>query len=69
MASRIVHVGYELPRYSQAYTQLTTGVWGMFHAALFDPVLPFLVGGQREVDVKATKDIDSTRVVVGNAAG
>jgi hypothetical protein len=65
---RVVHVAYELPRYAQAYTQLTSGIWGMFHSALFDPVLPFVVGGRREVDVKATKSIDSTRVVVGNAA-
>ena len=65
---RIVHIAYELPKYAQAYTQLTSGIWGMFHAALFDPVLPFLVGGRRAPDVKATKDINSTRVVVGNAA-
>ena len=65
---RVVHVSYDLPRYSQAYTQLTTGIWGMFHASLFDPVLPFLVGGRRDADVKATKDINSTRVVVGNSA-
>jgi len=65
---KVVHVAYELPRFSQAYTQLTNGIWGMFHAALFDPVVPFLVGGRRPVDVRATNNIDSTRVVVGNAA-
>ena len=65
---RVVHVSYELPKFAQAYTQLTTGIWGMFHSALFDPVLPFIVGGRRDVDVKATGSIDSTRVVVGNAA-
>lgn len=65
---RVVHIGYELPKFAQAYTQLTTGVWGMFHSALFDPVLPFIVGGRRAVDIKATGNADSTRVVVGNAA-
>jgi hypothetical protein len=67
---QVVHVSYELPKYSQAYTQLTTGVWGMFHSYLFDPVLPFIVGGRRKVDLKATKakGKESTRVVVGNAA-
>lgn len=65
---RVVHVAYELPRFAQAYTQLTNGIWGMFHSSLFDPVVPFLVGGRRPIDVRATKSIDSTRVVVGNAA-
>ena len=65
---RVVHIAYEMPRFAQAYTQLTSGIWGMLHSALFDPVLPFMVGGRRQVDVKATKDVNSTRVVVGNAA-
>lgn len=79
--TRIVHVEYDLSRFSQAYTQLTNGAWGMFHAQLFDPVLPFLIGGRRQIDLDAAKkgaiadddmsDLvvaagDSTRVVVGN---
>ena len=79
--TRVVHVAYALTRYSQAYTQLTTGAWGMFHAFLFDPVLPFLIGGRRQTDLDAVKkgarvdeemtDLvvssgDSTRVVLGN---
>jgi hypothetical protein len=79
--TRIVHVNYDLTRYSQAYTQLSNGIWGMFHALLFDPVLPFLVGGRRQIDLDAVKkgavaddamnDLvvakgDSTRVVLGN---
>jgi hypothetical protein len=79
--TRIIHVAYDLTRYSQAYTQLTNGIWGMFHASLFDPVLPFLIGGRRQVDLDAAKkgavadddmsDLviakgDSTRVVIGN---
>jgi hypothetical protein len=78
---RVVHVAYDLSRYSQAYTQLTTGAWGMFHALLFDPVLPFIIGGRRQIDLDAAKkgavadddmsDLvlakgDSTRVVIGN---
>lgn len=79
--TRIVHVSYELTRYAQAYTQLTNGAWGMFQALLFDPVMPFLIGGRRQVDLDAVKkgavadddmsDVvvaagDSTRVVLGN---
>jgi hypothetical protein len=66
----IIHIAYELPKYSQAFTQLTTGVWGMFHSYLFDPVLPFVVGGRREIDLRATKakGKEATRAVVGNAA-
>lgn len=66
----VAHIAYELPKYSQAYTQLTTGVWGMFHSYLFDPVLPFIVGGRRPADLKATKakGNESTRVMIGNSA-
>jgi hypothetical protein len=79
--TRIVHVAYELSRYSQAYTQLTNGAWGMFQSLFFDPVLPFLIGGRRQIDLDAVKkgavadddmsDLvitsgDSTRVVLGN---
>ncbi len=79
--TRIIHVAYDLSRYSQAYTQLTTGAWGMFQALFFDPVLPFLIGGRRQIDLDAVKkgavadddmsDLvvsagDSTRVVLGN---
>jgi len=79
--TRIVHIGYDLSRYSQAYTQLTNGAWGMFQALLFDPVVPFLIGGRRQLDLDAVnkgavadddmsdlvvKAGDSTRVVSGN---
>jgi hypothetical protein len=79
--TRIVHIGYDLTRYSQAYTQLTTGAWGMVQSILFDPVLPFLVGGRRQIDLNAVNKTatadddmsdlvvsagDSTRVVLGN---
>jgi hypothetical protein len=79
--TRVVHVGYRLDRYSQAFTQLTNGLWGMFHHIMFDPVIPFLIGGRRQVDLNAVKkgavadddmgDLvvgagDPTRVVIGN---
>jgi hypothetical protein len=79
--TRIIHIEYDLTRYSQAYTQLTNGAWGMFQALFFDPVLPFLIGGRRQIDLDAVKkgavadddmsDLvvsagDSTRVVLGN---
>lgn len=65
---RVSHVTYELPRYSQAFTQLDSGMWWMLNSYLFDPVLPFLVGGSREIDVASTKRTGETRVVMGNAA-
>ena len=64
---QITHIAYELRGYIAAYTQPKNGVWALFHSALFDPVLPFLVGGNRPADIKAVK-ANSTRVVIGNAA-
>ena len=64
---RVTHIAYDLRGYSAAYTQPKNGAWALFHSALFDPVLPFLVGGNRTVDVK-TAGAGSTRVVIGNAA-
>lgn len=65
---QVAHIAYDLPKYSQAFTQLSNGIWGMLHSHLFDPVLPFIVGGRRDVDVRSTKNVNATRVVVGNAA-
>lgn len=62
-----VHVGYELPGYTGAYNQPKNGIWALFHAMLFEPVLPFLVGGDRAVDANAAGR-GTTRVVIGNAA-
>jgi hypothetical protein len=64
---RVTHVAYELRGYTAAYTQPKNGVWALCHSALFDPVLPFLVGGNRPIDIKTAK-ANSTRVVIGNAA-
>jgi hypothetical protein len=63
----VTHVAYDLRGYTAAYTQPKNGIWALFHSSLFDPVLPFLVGGNREVDIKTAGE-DSTRVVIGNAA-
>lgn len=63
----VVHVAYEMRGYTAAYNQPRGGIWALFHSALFDPVLPFLVGGNREVDGRAAGK-DSTRVIIGNAA-
>lgn len=64
---QVIHVGYDLRGYNAAYTQPKNGAWALFHSALFDPVLPFIVGGHRSIDEKAAGR-GSTRVVIGNAA-
>lgn len=58
--TRIAHIGYDLQGWTGPFT---TGLWQFLHAALFDPVLPFLVTGKR------AKERDyGTRIVIGNAA-
>ena len=64
---RVTHVAYDLRGYAAAYTQPKNGAWALLHSSLFDPVLPFLVGGNRDGDVGAA-GVNSTRVVIGNAA-
>ena len=64
---RVVHVAYQLRGYTAAYNQPRGGIWALFHSALFDPVLPFLIGGNREIEASAAGK-GSTRVVIGNAA-
>jgi hypothetical protein len=64
---RVTHVAYDLRGYAAAYTQPKNGAWALLHSSLFDPVLPFLVGGNRTIDVN-TAGADSTRVVIGNAS-
>lgn len=58
--TRIIHIAYDLQGWSGPFT---TGVWQLFHSALFDPVLPFLVTGTR-----AKEKSYGSRIVVGNAA-
>lgn len=58
--TRCVHIGYDLPQWS---TTFTTELWQFMHAALFDPILPFLVTSTRSNDAKF-----GSRIVIGNAA-
>jgi hypothetical protein len=58
--TRIVHVAYDFQGWTGPYT---TGAWQLFHAALFDPVLPFLVTGTRKKESGY-----GSRIVIGNAA-
>lgn len=58
--TRIIHVGYDLQGWTGPFT---TGLWQFLHAALFDPVLPFLLTGKR----KKEKSYGS-RIIIGNAA-
>lgn len=58
--TRITQIAYDLQGWTGPFT---TGIWQFFHAALFDPVLPFLVTGRRTKEVKS-----GSRIVIGNAA-
>lgn len=51
--TRVVHVAYELLRYAKGFTQLQKSLWVLFNSYLFDPVLPFLVAGRRQIDLDA----------------
>lgn len=59
--TRITHVNYDVQSLSGPFT---TQAWQFFHAALFDPVLPFLIAGTRTPGERKAKD----RVIIGNAA-
>ena len=64
---RVAHVAYDLRGFTGAYNQPRNGIWALFHNALFDPVLPFLISGNRDIDASAAGK-GTTRVVVGNTA-
>lgn len=59
--SRIIHIGYD---WRGASLPVTTNPWQFFHSALFDPVMPFLLAGDRT----ASERSDGSRVIIGNAA-
>ena len=59
--ARITHVGYDVQSLRGPFT---TQLWQFMHATLFDPVLPFLVAGDRTETERKAKD----RVIIGNAA-
>lgn len=58
--TRFVHVAYDFQGWTGPFT---TGAWQLFHAALFDPVLPFLVTGTRKKEAGY-----GSRIIIGNAA-
>ena len=58
--TRIIHVSYDLQGWIGPFT---TGIWQLFHSAVFDPVLPFQISSNRSNDAR-----HGSRIVVGNAA-
>jgi hypothetical protein len=62
---RVTHVEYDVQSLQGPFT---TQMWQFLHAALFEPVLPFLVTGDRDGDPKKTGGQPDSRVVIGNAA-
>jgi hypothetical protein len=62
---RVTHVEYDVQGLQGPFT---TQMWQFLHAALFEPVLPFIVTGDRPGDPKRKDGTPDTRVVIGNAA-
>ena len=62
--ARITHVEYDVQNLQGPFT---TQMWQFLHAALFEPVLPFIVSGDRPSDPKKTDGSPDSRVVIGNA--
>jgi hypothetical protein len=58
--TRIIHIGYDLQGWTGPFT---TGLWQFLHAAIFDPVLPFLLTGKRSKERSY-----GSRIIIGNAA-
>jgi hypothetical protein len=64
--TRFIHVAYDLQTWATTYT---TGIWQLYNAALFDPIMPFIVGGLGAYNPERKKGPQlSTRVITGNAA-
>jgi hypothetical protein len=61
--TRIVHVAYNL---QGANTIYTVGAYQFYNSAVFDPLFPFLVGGEGK-SYKASSDTTGDRVILGNA--
>ena len=61
----ITHVRYDVQSLTGPFT---TQMWQFLHGALFDPVLPFLLTGDRKNDPRKTSGGVDDRVVIGNAA-
>jgi hypothetical protein len=58
--TRVIHVAYDLQGWTGPFT---TGLWQFLHAALFDPILPFLLTGKRKKERKY-----GSRIIIGNVA-
>lgn len=58
--TRVVHVDYDLQGWTGPFT---TGLWQFLHAALFEPILPFLLTGKRKKDANY-----GSRIIIGNSA-
>lgn len=63
--TRVIHIAYDAQKGATAYT---TGAWQLLNATLFDPVLPFILGGNRKgIDPEWKADKMPTRVITGTA--
>jgi hypothetical protein len=60
--TRIVHIEYDLHGIANVYTQ---DPYYFFNSAVFDPIIPFLLGGEKPY--RASTDTTGTRVIYGNA--
>ena len=60
--TRIVHIEYDLHGIAGVYTQ---DPYYFYNSAVFDPVIPFLLGGEKPY--RASSDTTGTRVIYGNA--
>jgi hypothetical protein len=63
--ARITHIEYDVQGLQGPFT---TQLWQFLHAALFEPVLPFIVTGDRANDIKKKDGTPDSRVVIGNSA-
>lgn len=63
--TRITHVQYDV---QSLIGPFTTQMWQFLHGALFDPVLPFLLTGDRNNDPRKKSGQADDRVIIGNAA-
>lgn len=63
--TRVTHVRYDVQSLTGPFT---TQMWQFLHAAMFDPVLPFILTGNRKGDPHKKSGAPDDRVIIGNAA-
>ncbi len=61
----VTHVEYDIQGLQGPFT---TQTWQFMHSAMFEPVLPFLISGDRDNDPKKKDGSRDSRVVIGNSA-